>query len=156
MIKNKSSLLPLNRNVNNPKLISVAFSNSSSLRTDINNKLISYKNIFNKNILWIKLYDNYLYNFLYINQNNKFSIFEPKTPLNPQSSSISIKNIDDNKILINKNTIKLFNLNNKDNYNSLLTSSMVEVNKDMKIYKYINTISEFKNEKIKKKYKIAV
>ena len=151
MIKNKSSLLPLNRNVNNPKLISVAFSNSSSLRTDINNKLISYKNIFNKNILWIKLYDNYLYNFLYINKNNKLSIFEPKSHINPHSTSIntSIKKIDDNKILINKNTIKLFNLNNKDNSNSLLTSSMVEVKKDMKIYKYINTISEFKNETVK-------
>lgn len=118
---------------------------------------MSYKNIFNKNILWVKLYDNYLY--LYLNQNtkNKFSLFEPKTKINTvsgqenqtlgiSSSPALAKNTvlgvptaeGANKIQINKNTIKLLNLNNNQ-----------EVKKEIKINKYINTISEYQNETVK-------
>ena len=132
-----------------------------------NTNLLSYKNIFNKKILWVKLYENYLYNFLNKNTNNKFSIFEPKTKINtcpnhrqesiglPQenkilaisSSSALAQNTDDNKIQINKNIIKLLNLNN----GALAKAGqpLQEVKKDIKLYKYINSISEFKNETVK-------
>jgi len=118
-----------------------------------------YKNIFNKNILWIKLYDNYLYLYLNKNTNNKFSLLEPKTKQNTigegrglaqedqtlaiSSSSALAKKTNDNKIHINKNTVKLLNLNNEAG--SLPRTSLQEI----KIYKYINSISEYKNETVK-------
>lgn len=144
MLKNKSSLLPLYGNVIN-LFTEASDMISTSKSSGPNNKLISYKNKFNKNILWVKLYENNLYKFLNQNTNNIFSILEPKTKINTISSSYSsstssnLKKTDDNKILINKNTIKLFNLNNEG----------LEVKKDIKIYKYINYISEFKNETVK-------
>lgn len=130
--------------------------NSNKLISE-NKNLLSYKNIFNKNILWVKLYDNYLYLYLKKNTNNKFSLFEPKTKINTSSaktsegenilltkehetlsisSSLAPKN---NKININKNTIKLLNLN----------KGLQEVKKEIKIYNYINSISEFQNETVK-------
>ena len=152
-----------------------------------NTKLFSYKNIFNKNILWVKLYDNYLYLYLNKNTNNKFSIFEPKTKINtifsenlvnktlawasenkPYSGSL-VNKTDDNKIhaagIINKNTIKLLNLNN-DVYptsqhsegggalatlaGGLANSNIIsKVQKEIKLYKYINSIFEYKNELVK-------
>ena len=176
MIKNKSSLLPLYGNINN---ITKSISE--------NKKIISYKNIFNKNILWVKLYDNYIYNFIKKNTNNKFSILEPKTNIVDHVSPINTKTgafasltqhaaKDDNKILINKNIIKLFNLNASSNsvpnngatlathFNSkdskggcantnigaaLLCGAGGHNKKEIKIYKYINSISEFKNEIVK-------
>jgi hypothetical protein len=72
---------------------------------------------------------------------------------------------DDNKIQINKNTIKLLNLNNsadpactpslkKECKHSLAKAKGVlgvqsEVKKEIKLYKYLNTISEYKNETVK-------
>jgi hypothetical protein len=132
--------------------------NSNKLISE-NKNLLSYKNIFNKNILWVKLYDNYLYLYLKKNTNNKFSLFEPKTIINTSSakasvsegiiltkehetlsisSSLAQKN-NNNKIHINKNTIKLLNLN----------KGLQEVKKEIKIYNYINSISEYKNETVK-------
>ena len=102
-IKNKkSSLAPLFGNVIN--------SLSEKSNTE-NNKFFSYKNIFNKSILWVKLYDNYLYN--YLNKNNKFSILEPKTKQNKTlaiANSPTLAFVGDavnKKIQISKNTIKL-------------------------------------------------
>jgi Mitochondrial ribosomal protein (VAR1) len=157
-------------------------------------KLLSYKNIFNKNILWVKLYDNYLYLYLNKNTNNKFNIFEPKTKINTSFTTLKqlgwgdkakpnpnaalvvaqlspenlenqtlVKKTDDNKIQINKNTIKLLNLNNNNLQsvqwtapNSLgdlgLGSSpnlKPQVQKEIKLYKYINSIFEYKNELVK-------
>jgi Mitochondrial ribosomal protein (VAR1) len=156
MIKNKSNLSK------NTKLLGSASGNS-------------YKNIFNKKILWVKLYDNYLYLFLNKNtKNNKFNILEPKTKINacsayafgngsneglehplatmPLATAISssaalalpiASKTDNNKKHINKNTIKLLNLNNGAGGQP---EGLQEVKKDIKIYKYINTISKHKNE----------
>lgn len=117
----------------------------------------SYKNIFNKNILWVKLYDNYLYLYLNKNTNNKFSIFEPKTKINTsftpkafgELSSIAKK--FDEKIQINKNTIKLLNLNNEVVVGSADPSKVTEATKvkNIKLYKYLNSIFEYKNEIVK-------
>lgn len=54
------------------------------------------------------------------------------------SSSALIKKTEDNKIQISKNTIKLLNINNNQ-----------EVKNEIKIYKYINSISEYNNETVK-------
>jgi hypothetical protein len=75
------------------------------------------------------------------------------------------KKTDDNKIQINKNTIKLLNLNNSADpactpllkwecKHSLAKAQGVlgvqsEVKKEIKLYKYLNTISEYKNETVK-------
>lgn len=109
-----------------------------------------------------------MYLYLNKNTNNKFSLFEPKTKINtvsakavampaasgiagPQknhsltnSSSLALplaiaNKTDDNKIQINKNTIKLLNLNNG-------AGSQI---KEIKLYNYLNTISEYKNETVK-------
>jgi hypothetical protein len=76
---------------------------------------------------------------------------------------------DDNKIQINKNTIKLLNLNNNADPVALLKlgspstyalanmpmaseaehTLSLEVKKEIKLYKYLNTISEYKNETVK-------
>jgi Mitochondrial ribosomal protein (VAR1) len=55
------------------------------------------------------------------------------------SDPLRIEGTANNKILINKNSIKLLNLNNHS----------VPVKKEIKIYKYINSISEFQNETVK-------
>jgi Mitochondrial ribosomal protein (VAR1) len=113
-----------------------------------NKKLFSYKNIFNKNILWVKLYDNYLYLYLNKNTNNKFSLFEPKT-LAISSSPVLAKKTDDNKIHISKNTIKLLNINN--NSSSIIVpvaeGQADSSKKEIKIYKYINSISKYETVK---------
>lgn len=165
----------------------------------------SYKNIFNKNILWVKLYDNYLYLYLNKNTNNKFSIFEPKTKTNtsftpltlatgtqvadqltppslcdPQeqggqsltenqtlvgqspachrlsTASFSTNTKIDDKIQINKNTIKLLNLNNDgivigQSPATLAETTVGETTKvnNIKLYKYLNSIFEYKNEIVK-------
>src|ERR1700733_9712059 len=161
---NKSNLLPIYKNV-----ISLfkGYSNNNNKNNSIseNNNLLSYKNIFNKNILWVKLYENYLY--LNKNTNNKFSIFEPKTKINTSHGLIdcfsdtiqgdeqfkekenqSLINSNNsalayktNKIHINKNTVKLLNVNNK--------GQGKPVPKEIKLSKYINSISEFNNETVK-------
>jgi hypothetical protein len=125
-IKIKSNLLPIYENVIN---LFKGCSDSSSKSISANQKLFSYKNIFNKNILWVKLYDNYLYLYLNKNTNNKFSLFEPTL----------VKKTDDIKIQINKNPIKLFNSNN----------GQLEEKKVIKLYNYLNTLSEYKNETVK-------
>src|SRR6267378_3898542 len=105
IINKKSSLAPLFGNVINSK------SNTE------NKKIFSYKNVFNKSILWVKLYDNYLYLYLNKNTNNKFSILEPKTKENKTLATASspalasVAGAVDNKIQISKNTIKLINKN---------------------------------------------
>lgn len=139
-----------------------------------NNKLLSYNNIFNKNILWIKLYDNYLYLYLNKNTNNNFNLIEELktqenktlTKLGLSSSSSSEGSIAeaslsqsaitvDNKIQINKNTIKLLNINKAMPILEQVTPSFSgdlqtsTVKKEIKIYKYINTISEYQNETFK-------
>lgn len=146
IIKNKSSLLPIYKNA-----LFKGCSDSSDKTISENNKFLSYKNIFNKKILWVKLYENYLYLYLNKNTNNKFSINEPKTKINTGlhqenenktlaiSSSLATKS-DENKIHINKNTIKL--LNNGLNFQN----QDQEVKKEIKIFNYLNSISEYKNE----------
>jgi hypothetical protein len=117
--------------------------------------------MFNKNILWVKLYDNYLYLYLNKNTNNKFSLLEPKTKINRCSSEIRSveenktyvissspvlnKKTDDNKILFNKNTIKLLN----SNKSAGMPTGLLEVKKEIKLYNYIKAISEYKNETVK-------
>jgi hypothetical protein len=56
--------------------------------------------------------------------------------------------MEDNKIQINKNTVKLLNLNNNADPVALLKLGH-EVKKEIKLYKYLNTISEYKNETVK-------
>lgn len=125
----------------------------------------SYKKIFNKNILWVKLYDNYLYNYLNKNTKNNFSILKPKT-------NITLTISKENKVQINKNTIKLLNINNNEGMAThplVLTEGLVQgsdlltkgvplaegleigvvTKKEIKLYKYINTISEYNNETVK-------
>ena len=125
----------------------------------------SYKNIFNKSILWIKLYDNYLYLFLSKNTNNKFSLLEPKTkvnqtlitsslstlPANPslkEVSSISndaqtllVTGAEYNKVQISKNTIKLINTN--------INNNNQEEKKEININKYFNSISKYDSKTVK-------
>lgn len=124
-----------------------------------------------------------MYLYLNKNTNNKFSLFEPKTKINtvsakaaagPQenhsltnSSSLALANkTDDNKIQINKNTIKLLNLNNGAGSLGQGTNSDMAMPyaaglgtisddarglkvKEIKLYNYLNTISEYKNETVK-------
>ena len=63
-----------------------------------------------------------------------------------------------NKLQINKNTIKLLNsspfmLLNKDGGNNIVNpcnnSAVLSITEDIKLYKYINTISEYNNETVK-------
>ena len=107
-----------------------------------NNKILSYKNIFNKNILWVKLYDNYLY--LYLNKKNNFSLFTGLKGQENKTLAISRSQAQKTKIQINKNTIKLLKQKNK-----ALPVSGGQVKKEIKLYKYINSISEYKNETVK-------
>ena len=115
------------------------------------------KNNLNTNILYIKLYDNYLNK----TTNNKFSLLEPKintgfqennivpgAPAISSSSALATK-IDDNKIQINKNTIKLLNINNESCSSFSSNIGLQEVKKEIKIYKYLNSISEYTNETVK-------
>jgi hypothetical protein len=150
IINNKSNLAPLFGNV-----INSLSENSNSE----NKNLLSYKKIFNKSILWVKIYDNYLYLFLNKNKNNKFSILEPKTKVNTEvnntlatASSPALANtmlvpmaeVKNNKVKINRNTIKLINRNIKNNNNQ-------EVKKEIKINinKYIKSISKYNSETVK-------
>jgi hypothetical protein len=141
IINNKSNLAPLFGNVIN---------SLSEKSNSENNKLFSYKNIFNKSILWVKLYDNYLYLYLNKNTNNNFSILEPKTKVNtevnktlaPYSSFSTGKGPVDNKVKISKNTIKLINTNINNNNNQI-------VEKTININKYIKSISKYNSETVK-------
>jgi hypothetical protein len=132
IINKKSNLAPLFGNVIN--------SLSEKSNTE-NKKFFSYKNIFNKNILWVKLYDNYLYNYLNKNTNNKFSILEPKTKekksLATASTPALVSVAEDNKVQINKNTIKLIN-KSKD-------QKEIKIN----LNKYIKSISKYNSETVK-------
>jgi Mitochondrial ribosomal protein (VAR1) len=132
IINNKSNLAPLFGNVIN---------SLSEKSNSENNKLFSYKNIFNKRILWVKLYDNYLYLYLNKNTNNKFSILEPKTKVNTEVNKTLAPNplLGDNKVKISKNTIKLINTN-IDNNNQLKT---------INLNKYIKSISKYNSETVK-------
>jgi hypothetical protein len=126
-----------------------ATSNSIGLhKATENNKLFSYKSIFNKNILWIKLYDNYLYKNK--KTNNNFSIFEGLQAQEKKTLAISsTQKSEDNKIQISKNTIKLLNINNKAQASGQPVSGGQVKKKEIKLYKYINSISEYKNETAK-------
>jgi len=136
IINKKSSLAPLFGNV----------INSLSEKSNTENKnFFSYKNLFNKSILWVKLYDNYLYLYLNKNTNNKFSILEPKTKVNKTLATASspalasVAGAEDNKVQISKNTIKLINKNkNKD-------QKEIKIN----INKYIKSISKYNSETVK-------
>jgi hypothetical protein len=147
IIKNKSSLAPLFGNVNKSLSGNLYFEN---------NKLLSYKNIFNRSILNLKNYDNSLYLFLNQNTNNKFSILEPKTMVNTEvnktlapviakampvacTATAAAEQGVNNK-QINKNLIKLINTNINNNQ---------EVKKEIKINNFIKNISKFNSETIK-------
>lgn len=131
IINNKSNLAPLFGNVIN---------SLSEKSNSENNKLFSYKNIFNKSILWVKLYDNYLYLYLNKNTNNKFSILEPKTKVNTEVNKTLASNplLGDNKVKISKNTIKLINTNIDNNQL-----------KTINLNKYIKSISKYNSETVK-------
>jgi hypothetical protein len=134
-INKKASLAPIFGNVIN--------SLSEKSNTENKKKFFSYKNIFNKSILWVKLYDNYLY--LYLNQNtkNKFSILEPKTKDNKTLATASspalasVAGAEGNKVQISKNTIKLINKNQNQ--------KEIKIN----INKYIKSISKYNSETVK-------
>lgn len=112
-----------------------------------NKTFLSYKNIFNKNILRVKLYDNYLYLYLNKNTNNNISLLEgPKATKTISNLPTLIQKTEDNNLQINKNTIKLLNLNNKLVSVDANLKASTEVKKDLKIYKYINSISSFQNK----------
>jgi Mitochondrial ribosomal protein (VAR1) len=160
---NNSSLSPLFGNINNTE--------KSKYES---NKFFSYKNIFNKNILWVKLYDNYLYLYLNKNTRNNISILEPKTKVyteanqtlvtasSPALSSVgriegvlALTQAEGANVQISKNTIKLINTNiNKINSSTLLSQATsptgnVEVKKE--IIKNIRSISKLNSENIKYK-----
>jgi len=134
IINKKSSLAPFFENVIN--------SLSEKSNTE-NKKFFSYKNIFKKSILWVKLYDNYLYLYLNKNTNNKFSILEPKTKENKSLTTASspalvfVGETEDNKIQISKNTIKLINKNKNQ--------KEIKIN----LNKYIKSISKYNSETVK-------
>src|ERR1700744_3825364 len=131
IINNKSSLgiaAPLLGNVIN------SLSENSNFESK---NLLSYKNMFNKSILWVKLYDNFLYNYLNKNTKNKFSILEPKTKVNTEENKTLA---EENKVRISKNAIKLINTN-KDNNNQ----EEIKIN----INKYIKSISKYNSETVK-------
>jgi len=140
IINKKSSLAPLFGNVNKSLSEKLYFEN---------NKFLSYKNIFNNSILWVKNYDNYLYLFLNKNTNNKFSILEPKTKVNTEGNKTLAPAIaialsvapqaEVNNTQISKNPIKLINTNINNNQ---------EVKKEIKINKFIKNISKFNSEAI--------
>jgi hypothetical protein len=136
IINKKSSLAPLFGNVIN--------SLSEKSNTE-NNKFFSYKKIFNKSILWVKLYDNYLYLYLNKNTNNKFSILEPKTKVNKTLATGSspalatVGGAEDNKVQISKNTIKLINKNKNNDQKE------IKIN----INKYLKSISKYNSETVK-------
>ena len=131
IINKKSNLAPLFGNV----------INSLSEKSNTENKnLFSYKKIFNKSILWVKLYDNYLYLYLNKNTNNKFSILEPKTLATASSPALaSVAGAEDNKVQISKNTIKLINKNKNKNQKE------IKIN----LNKYIKSISKYNSETVK-------
>jgi len=150
IINNKSNLAPLFGNV-----INTLSENTNSE----NKKLLSYKKIFNKSILWVKIYENYLYLFLNKNKNNKFSILEPKTKVNTEVNNtlatasspvlantmlVPMSEAKNNKVKISRNNIKLINRNLKNNNNQ-------EVKKEIKINinKYIKSISKYNSETVK-------
>ena len=137
IINNKSSLAPLFENINN----SFEFSKNE------NNNFYSYKKIFNKSILWVKLYDNYLYLFLNKNTNNNISILEPKTKVNSEAnqtlvsaSSPALAQAEGNNVQISKNNVKIINTNNSQ-------STPMVVKKE--IIKNIKSISKLNSETIK-------
>jgi len=148
IINNKSNLAPLFGNV-----INTLSENSNSE----NKNLLSYKKIFNKSILWVKIYDNYLYLFLNKNKNNKFSILEPKTKVNTEvnntiatasspalANTMPVVGAKNNKVKISRNTIKLINRNIKNNNNQEVKK---EIN--LNINKYIKSISKYNSETVK-------
>src|SRR6267378_963860 len=131
-INKKASLAPIFGNVIN--------SLSEKSNTENKKKFFSYKKIFNKSILWVKLYDNYLYLYLNKNTNNKFSILEPKTLATASSPALaSVAGAEDNKVQISKNTIKLINKNQNKNQKE------IKIN----LNKYIKSISKYNSETVK-------
>lgn len=145
IINNKSNFAPLFRNILNS-----LFEKSNYENQNVFNKKIFNQKILNKKILWVKLYDNYLYLYLNKNTNKIFSILEPKTKINTEVNKTivnasspalaSVVKAEDNKVQINKNTIKLIN-----------TNKNLEVKKEIKINinKYIKTISKYNSETVK-------
>jgi hypothetical protein len=145
IINNKSNFAPLFRNILNSLFENSNYENNNNI---FNQKIFNQK-IFNKKILWVKLYDNYLYK--YLNTNKKFSILEPKTKINTEVNktivtanspalSTVVKAVDNKKVKINKNIIKLIN-----------TNKNLEVKKEIKINinKYIKAISKYNSETVK-------
>jgi hypothetical protein len=147
IINNKSSLAPLFGNV---------FNSLSENSNSENNNILSYKKIFNKSILWVKLYDNYLYLFLNKNTSNKFSILEPKTKVNTelnQTIATTSSPADAKKVKISKNIIKLINTN-INNVGPVATSlnsnkAQAEVKKEININNYLKSISKYNSETVK-------
>ena len=149
MIINKSKLSPIFENVIktfSEKTSSPSRNKNSFLNKNNNllNKVSGPKNIFNRSILWLKVYDNKLYSFLNKNTQNKFSILKPKTKINTSSPALAqtlpITNAKVNNVQINKNIIKLINTNNIHNQEEI---------KKINIKKYIKSISKYDPETVK-------
>lgn len=158
MIINKSNLSPIFENVietfseNTSSKAPDYFNSNSILRAsnrnkNINKKLLNKtsgpKNIFNRSILWIKVYDKKLYSFINKYKQNKFSILKPKTKINTSSPALAqtlpITNAKVNNVQINKNIIKLINTN----FNNQEKKTKINIKK------YIKSISKYEPETVK-------
>ena len=159
MIINKSNLSPIfenviktfteNTNSNSHSALSApSWSKNKSIKNKLLNKASGPKNIFNRSILWVKLYDKNLYSFLNKNIKNKFSILKPKTKVNKTltitsslalAQTLPITNAKVNNVQINKNIIKLINTNINNQ----------EEKKEINIKKYFKSISKYDPETVK-------
>jgi len=137
--------------MNKSSLSSIFEINSISENTNSeNNKYVSYKKSFNKNISWVKLYDNNLYLF-FKNTNNKFSILEPKTTkvkFEENKTLASTVVAEDNNVQISKNTIKLINTNINNQVSEPTVAEQIP-QKEININKYLKSISKYDSETVK-------
>jgi hypothetical protein len=162
---NKINLAPIFENVIKQK-IKIDTKNLIIKKDNINNNLITlisekikpltFKDFFNKKILFVRLYDKHLYLFLSKFTNKNKSIFEPKSKENlnfilNNNAKINQKNKNENLSQYGNGKIKMTSLALKQLETTSAANTEALVNNEEKkihqnIYKYIKTISIFNSE----------
>lgn len=167
---NKTNLAPIFDNVITQKIKidtkNQIIKNDNNLKNNLitliseKTRLLTFRNIFEKRILFVKLYDKHLYSFLLKITNKNTGIFEPKSKENIKGQNLNnqkITSFNNNLSQYGTGTIKMINSiytqniqSNLENTNLAQNSSKQnEVkwqNSQPKTNKYLKAISIFNSE----------
>ena len=167
IIINKKNLAPIFEKVVTKKntknqIIKKDNTNKNNLITLISEKTkkITFKNIFNKNILYVRLYDKYLYKFLSIitNKNKGLLVPKKKEKINLDKNNITKKNKKTNLSQYGNGIIKMLTPIKTNNFKSnLINKNLAQIKKEnlgkknphqalSHKFKYIKAISNFNPE----------